>query len=143
MLSMAEPKIRGIHKDFEAWMSQRREFLEATRQGLNNGDFASPLELDSSKDPDPAGIQAEIWEIYTVLGQGTKIDYPLGAYPQLHLLEAAKRTAAVVRVSRADALARLLGELEDGTRRDLQLETLVLNNDAPEGIPPKTEEATV
>ncbi len=140
MPSMAEPKIRGIHKDFEAWKTERRAFLEATRQGLETGEFVEPPGVD----PDPLGVQAELWEAYTVLGQGTKVDYPLGAYPQLYLLEAAKRTAAVAKLSRADALARLRGELEDGTRRDLQLETLILNNDVPEGIPPKTtEEATV
>lgn len=131
-------KIRAIFAETSGWMKTRRAFQDALLVGLRTGDFrtAAPDPMGSPDlDPSTTKISEEILGVHIGNTDGeTTVDYAIGAFSQLHLLEAAARTAGTYRLSRAQALGMLNSEFVDGPNQDTQVETMLHYNDAPEGV---------
>ena len=98
--------------------------------------MGTPLYEDPQNDPDAEAVAAGYLAVRTVYNPAVGVGYGIATLAQLHILESAKRTAATARLSRADAIGMLVTQLTDGSRRDDQFDTLLLYNDAPEGIAP-------
>jgi hypothetical protein len=123
-----------------AWRGVRDAGLLALRDGLRTGDFS-----DAPRDPLAAAEAltpgypptAQIQEAYLSLlaskDRETRTSYLTGLELQDGLLEAARRTAAVFRGTRGDALARTTKSLEDAPSRSDHLDDLLLSDDLPIG----------
>lgn len=128
---------RGVVEATATWRDTRRAELNILNSGLSTGDMAGlkpdPYS-DPEDDPDTSEIEEALLQAAKTPNTGATHGFAIGHQTQLNLLEARNRTAMVRRIGRRGALALVRGELEDGRRRDDQLETLIVLDDAPEGI---------
>jgi hypothetical protein len=124
---------RALVRDFEEWRDTRRELADRLHEGLVSGDFSDLIpepnepELDELEDALTTAMEDP-------MGTAATLGFFIGHHHQRGVLGAWNRTTAVRRISRRDALALVRRELEDGRRRDDQLETLIMVDDAPEGV---------
>lgn len=142
---MVEAKQRQTTAETTAWRQVRDSELNGLNVGLQTGDFSNasrdPLasqEQATPGYPPTAGIHAA-YEAVTgdATDTVTRSTYLTGLELQDAMLEAARRTSAVLRSSRGTALAQLRTTVEDASRRSDHLDDLLLSDDLPIG-PQKT-----
>ena len=125
---------RAITSEMAEWMRSRRTRLNDLRTGLGSGDF-SGIEETEIADPDLSNIEEALTAaMEDPVGSRATMGFAIGHHTQRGVLASWKRTERVRGITRSQALALALGELEDGGRRDRQLENLILIDDVPEGI---------
>ena len=142
---MAKP--RQITAETTDWRQTREAELDALRIGLQTGDFSDaardPLaakEAVTPGYPPTAKIQEAYLGLLASTDRTTRTTYLTGLELQDGLLEAARRTAAVLRSTRGAALAQTTKSLEDAPSRSDHLDDLLLSDDLPIG--PRQEAAT-
>ena len=128
---------RGVVQATQEWRDRNRGIQDDLKEGLDTGSFAGtdtdPYQAPDT-DPDTAPLEESLLQAMKAPANGASRGFSISHHTQLAFLEAHKRTGAVRRISRRGALALLRNELEDGRRRDDQLETLIVLDDAPEGV---------
>ena len=128
---------RGVVAATANWRDARRAEQEILREGISTGDFTGAQPdpyLDPENDVDTSTIEEALTQSAKAVVPGATHGFSIGHHTQLNLLDSRNRTAKVRRITRRGALALVRQELEDGRRRDDQLETLIVLDDAPEGV---------
>lgn len=134
---MTEPKLRCVAKETQEWRLIRDAGLAGLAEGVKTGDFSeAPRDLAVDQ-VEGFPLTQEIQQSYMdVLGGAdltTKTTYFTGLELQLNLLESARRTTAVLRGTRAAALAQMQLTPEDAAKQNTLLDDLILSDDLPVG----------
>ncbi len=138
---MVDAKQRQVTSEVVAWRKVRDQGLAGLATGLATGDFSDaprdPLAVEEAVTPGyppTEGIQQAYMDVVgNAADTVTLSTYLTGLEVQDAVLESARRTAVVVRGTRAAALARMRTMLEDAPNRSDHLDDLILADDLPLG----------
>ena len=128
---------RAVVQATSQWRDRRRSSMDGIGEGLSSGSFAgieTNLYADEGEAPDVSELETSLLQAWQDADSDASRGFCISHHSQLAILEAEKRTGVLRRMTRRGALALLRSELEDGRRRDDQLETLLLVDDVPEGL---------